>query len=111
MNLARLAPQPQMRAAKERIERRDTTSFLCVPCVLLRPILRQENKDLRSCSTDEKQRLTRIARISANLRQAAFFIRDHSRNSRRVRFHFPSVFIRVHLWFLFCAFILTARSG
>jgi hypothetical protein len=35
--------------------------------------------------TDEKQRLTRIARIFANWSQAVF-IRDNSRNSRRVRF-------------------------
>ena len=53
MDPTRLAPQPQMRAAKERKEHRDTTSFLCVPCVLSRSILCQENKDLHDCSTDE----------------------------------------------------------
>jgi hypothetical protein len=52
MNLTRIAPQPQMRAAKEH---RDTTSFLCVPCVLSRSILCQENKDLHNCSTDSIQ--------------------------------------------------------
>ena len=79
MDPARPAPQPQIKAAKNRgiltakyanhakknaAERgfailtagngeRDMTSFLVPPSVLMQAILCQENKDLCGCSTDE----------------------------------------------------------
>jgi hypothetical protein len=46
-------PQPQGITARERKERKDVSYFSRVLCVLSRPILCQENKDIRHCSTDE----------------------------------------------------------
>src|SRR5208283_486495 len=47
----------------------DTTSFLCVPYVLSRPILCQENKDLHNCSTEGKAGSTMFDTNCANYRQ------------------------------------------
>src|SRR5208282_6484788 len=50
-------------------EHGDTTSFLCVPYVLSRPILCQENKDLHNCSTEGKAGSTMFDTNCANYRQ------------------------------------------
>src|ERR1017187_3053736 len=51
INLTRLSPQPQGIAARERKDVSDSSRVLCV---LSRPILCQENKDIRHCSTDAR---------------------------------------------------------
>ena len=93
MNPARLAPQPQIKAAKHRgistanyanhakenaAERgwagltagngeRDRTSFLVTPSVLMQAIPGQENQDLWGCSTDfSTQRRSGAKNLSAN---------------------------------------------
>src|SRR5208282_570755 len=46
----------------------DTTSFLCVPYVLSRPILCQENKDLHNCSTDLTAENAKSAKVGTHRR-------------------------------------------